>query len=332
MDLKALVNIEWGLTSTNILPIDNGLINRTWLVRTPTADFILQNINTIVFKNPGVLQEQLVNLAAQIELPNLVPLQFIPTRKGQYLLLTEGQTYRLARAITPSTTLHVVSLATAQQAALALLEFQAALSKVEASTWQEPIMGFIDVKSRLQTFHVAIENADPQRKITAQEAILSIEKQWSVLTDWQLFLEQAPRVLIHADPKISNFLFSYNGGKVRALIDWDTIQLGSPYYDFADMIRSYCSFGEDADSSQALFRADIFEVLLATLNADQNKLYKAACGVILVQALRFLTDYLQNDCYYKVKDTQHNLRRTTNQLRLVSELQAYWLTTRKRDG
>ena len=330
MDLRALVNIEWGLTSTNILPIDNGLINRTWLVRTPTADFILQNVNTLIFKNPSILQEQLVNLAAQIKLPNLVPLQFIPTKRGQHLLLIEGQTFRLCRAISPSTTLQIVSLANAQQAAWALLEFQAALSKVEASTWQAPIDGFLDVKKRLQTYQLAVERADQHRKTAAQEAIFFIEKQWSVLSDWQLFLEQAPRVLIHADPKISNFLFSYNGGQVRALIDWDTIQLGSPYYDFADMIRSYCSYGEEADSSQPLFRADIFEVLLATLNADQNKLYKAACGVILVQALRFLTDYLQKDCYYKVKDPQHNLRRTANQLRLVSELQAYWLTTRKR--
>lgn len=330
MDLKALVNIEWGLTSTNILPIDNGLINRTWLVRTPKADFILQNVNTLIFKNPTILQEQLVCIAAQIELPNLVPLHYLPTRAGQHLLFIDGQTFRLARAITPSTTIHIVSAAAAQQAAYALLEFHAALSKVEASSWQEPIVGFLDVNKRLQTYHEAVQTADEQRKIVAQHAIQTIQKQWSVLTNWQLFLERAPRVLIHADPKISNFLFSYNGKQVRALIDWDTIQLGSPYYDFADMIRSYCSYGEEVDSSQPLFRADIFEVLLATFKADENKVFAAACGVILLQALRFLTDYLQNDVYYKVKDAQHNLRRTQNQLRLVSELQAYWLTTRKR--
>jgi hypothetical protein len=95
------------------------------------------------------------------------------------------------------------------------------------------------------------------------------------------------------------------------------------------MIRSYCSFGEEVPEGKPLFREDIFEVLLASFHFDELKIFKAACGVILVQALRFLTDYLQNDVYYKVKDEQHNLRRAFNQLRLAEELKAYWVTTRK---
>jgi hypothetical protein len=95
------------------------------------------------------------------------------------------------------------------------------------------------------------------------------------------------------------------------------------------MMRSYCSFGEEVPEGNPLFREEIFEVLLETFQLDEVKIFTAACGVILVQALRFLTDYLQNDVYYKVKDEQHNLRRALNQLQLAEELKQYWFTTRK---
>ena len=89
-------------------------------------------------------------------------------------------------------------------------------------------------------------------------------------------------------------------------------------------------YGEDADEKDGLFRADIFEALLSTFAGEQQNLFTAALGVITVQALRFLTDYLNGDVYYKVQDAQHNLRRATNQLELATALQAYWTTTRKR--
>lgn len=330
MDLKALVNIEWGLTSTNILPIDNGLINRTWLVRTPTADFILQNVNTIVFKDPGTLQEQLVRVAAQIELPHLVPLHYIPTRKGQQLLMIEGQTFRLARAISPGTTLHIATELNARLAAKALQEFHSALSRLDARNWKAPIADFLDVAKRMASYESAKGAATPERKQKASRAMQDIEANWEMLRNWQHFLENQPKVLIHADPKLSNFLFHPNGKTVRALIDWDTIQLGSPFYDYGDMIRSYCSVGEEVNRDQKIFRKEIYEVIQDALDVDPIALRCAATGVIMVQALRFLTDYLENDRYYKVKDEAHNLRRAMNQLKMVEELNADWLTTQKR--
>lgn len=330
MDLKALVNIEWGLTSTNILPIVNGLINRTWLVRTPTADFILQNVNTIVFKDPGKLQEQLVRVAAQIELPQLVPLHYIATRKGQQLLLIEGQTFRLARAISPGTTLHLATELNARLAAKALQEFHSALSMLDAQNWKAPIADFLDVAKRMASYESAKGAATPERRQKAAGAIQEIEVNWEKLLNWQHFLENQPQVLIHADPKLSNFLFHPNGKTVRALIDWDTIQLGSPFYDYGDMIRSYCSVGEDVNEDQSVFRKEIYEVIEDALGVDPVALWCAATGVIMVQALRFLTDYLENDRYYRVKDEAQNLRRACNQLKMVQELNAYWLTTQKR--
>ncbi|MEN9940776.1 MAG: hypothetical protein RL286_268, partial [Bacteroidota bacterium] len=115
----------------------------------------------------------------------------------------------------------------------------------------------------------------------------------------------------------------------RALIDWDTIQLGCVYYDYADMIRSFCGRGEELSAEEELFRPDIFEALLACFDVNEAKFFIAARGLILVQSMRFLTDYLNNDIYYKVKDDLHNLRRAANQLNLALELEAHWLTTRR---
>ncbi len=329
MDLRGLLQLHWDLSPSQVVLLTEGLINQTWLVRSATADFILQEINTAVFQAPVVLQAQLVTLSLSIQLPDLVPLQYISTRKGSALVQLEDKTYRLLKAITPSKTLSAVTAQNAQLAAAGLLSFHKALQSVWAADWKAPIAHFLDVDFRLQAYESAKSLARESRKSSAAGLISQLEADWAALVAWKQLSVDSEQVLIHADPKLGNFLFHPNGKQVRALIDWDTIQLGSPFYDYGDMIRSFCSRGEDAAEHTPLFKEEIFEVLVAAFAVDEDKLYTAAMGVILVQALRFLSDYLQDDCYYKVLDEEHNLRRTANQLRLAAELKNYWLTTRR---
>jgi len=328
MDLKHLLDSVWGLKVTEVKPIDQGLINHTWLVRTPTHNFILQQINTSVFKNPVLLQDQLHWLSQNLVLENLVPLEFMEL-KGQTCFEYEQQFFRLLRAISPSISLSQLDDHIARLAASALLAFHAALRKVTSEKWTEPINNFLSPNFRVAAYYEAKRNANPKLLEASKDAIFSLERQIHLIHAWQALLDTEPKELIHADPKLSNFLFATNAKAVRALIDWDTIQFGSPYYDYADMIRSFCSVGEEIHSEQKLFKATIFEALLATFKVDENKLYTATQGLILVQALRFLSDFLEGNRYYKVNDALHNLRRAENQLQLVKELQAHWLTTRK---
>lgn len=329
MELKGFIEKHWGIFPTQIQAINEGLINQTWLVRCASADFILQQINTIVFKDPQTLQGQLQALSEHVKLSNLVPLAYVHTHDQHTFIQTDGKCYRLLRAITPSVTLTKGSADNARLAAKALLEFHSALAEMNPGNWIAPIDHFLDVSYRMEQFEEALKNAESPKLSLAQKQIASLQENEKSLYAWRDLLAKEPKVLIHADPKLSNFLFHPNGKQVRALIDWDTIQLGSPYYDFADMLRSFCSWGEDVDENEMLFRPDVFESLMESIGADQSKLLVAIQGVILVQAMRFLTDFLQNDVYYKVNDDLHNLRRTKNQLRLVSELKAYWLTTRR---
>lgn len=328
MDLKHLLDRIWGLSVTVVKPIDQGLINHTWLVRTPTHNFILQQINFKVFKNPNLLQEQLQSLSKKMVMESLVSLEFISI-DGQTCFEYDAHFFRLQRAISPSTTISKIDERIAHLAAKALLEFHEALRQVVLEEWVEPIPNFLNPNIRIAAYQQAKKAAAQKQLMAAREAILTLEHQLHLIRDWQTFLDAEPKVLIHADPKLSNFLFTTDSKSVRALIDWDTIQFGSPYYDYADMIRSFCSVGEEVSSQEALFKAPIFEALIATFGVDENKLFSAAQGLILVQALRFLTDFLDGNKYYKVSDELHNLRRAANQLQFVREMQDYWATTRR---
>lgn len=329
MDIKRLVVEHWGLQIHEATVLHSGLINQTFQVRTNTATYMLQQVNNQVFKTPELLQNQLLELSNKLKLTTLVPLEYIRTKKGKALVKNDNHYFRLLRAITPSLTLKVATPVNASLAAAALLDFHKALQSLQINDWKLPIAHFLEVSYRIKQFEHALTTADLNRKEQAQQLIDALKEVFSHLELWQQFLENEPKVLIHADPKLSNFLFHPNGKQVRALIDWDTIQLGSPYYDYADMIRSFCSWGEEISEQQTLFREDVFEALFGALGVNEQKLQLAVCGVILVQALRFLTDFLQNDVYYLTNDETHNLRRAANQLRLFQEFNAYWLTTRR---
>ncbi|MFM6947029.1 MAG: aminoglycoside phosphotransferase family protein [Flavobacteriales bacterium] len=328
MDLKHLLSSIWGLSVTEVKPIDVGLINHTWLVRTPSHNFILQQINTSVFKNPMLLQDQLQQLSQKIMLERLVALEFIEI-EGRTCFEYEQHFFRLQRAISPSISLSQLDENIACLAASALLEFHVALQKVNIEHWSAPIKNFLNPNFRVGAYEVAKQNANQIQLVTASREIRSLEQQMQLIHAWQELLDTEPKVLIHADPKLSNYLFATNAKTVRSLIDWDTIQFGSPYYDYADMIRSFCSLGEEVNTKKGLFKASVFEALLTTFRVDETKLFGAVQGVILVQAMRFLTDFLEGNHYYKVKDELHNLRRCQNQLQLVTELQRYWATTRR---
>ena len=161
MDLKHLLDSVWGLKVTEVKPIDQGLINHTWLVRTPTHNFILQQINTTVFKNPVLLQNQLHWLSQNLVIENLVPLEFMEI-KGQTCFEYEQQFFRLQRAISPSATLSQLDENVAHLAAKALLDFHAALQLVTLKKWTEPINNFLNPNFRVAAYYEAKQNAIPK--------------------------------------------------------------------------------------------------------------------------------------------------------------------------
>src|SRR5699024_2627735 len=124
-----------------------------------------------------------------------------------------------------------------------------------------------------------------------------------------LLKEKLPQRLIHADPKISNFLFSAeNPQQIIALIDWDTLMKGSILYDCVYMIRSYTNLKSEDDFSkennfslenyQNIKKGILYHLAEELTKTEKENLTLAAKVVIYVQALRFLTDFLNNDIYF----------------------------------
>ena len=144
--------------------------------------------------------------------------------------------------------------------------------------------------------------------------------------------QELPERVIHADPKISNILFTKDG-EALSVIDLDTMMNSTLLYDFGDMMRSYCNLTDEDDATMVdNFAPAIYdsvkEGFLSHLSSkltsiELENLDYAAQVVIYIQAVRFLTDYLNNDVYYSTKYPEHNLDRTRNQVNLVKNVIAH---------
>ncbi len=326
---------------TEIVPLKSGLINETYQVKLDNGtSYILQRINTEIFKNPQALQEncQLVSTflskhADAEKATQQLMLTPVPTRAGKLFLQVGEQTWRMFPYFDHTDCFEIVpSIEHAFQAAKALAQFHSSLSEFDAQQLVDPIPNFLNFSLRLEQYQLAKEAANADRLRLAQNEIDQVNAIVPSLQHHINILDKLPKRAIHADPKISNFLFHEGTTFVAGLIDWDTIMQGSILYDIGDMVRSFTNRKrEDNDDHTPAFNEDIFNALLAGYLNESGHLSVAelqnwvvgAQTVIAIQAIRFLTDYLHGDVYYSVTDSRQNLRRTRNQLQLLNELNNY---------
>ena len=319
-----------------IEPIESGLINHTFKVDIGSSEYILQRINTQVFPNPLGIQENINAVASHLKKENYprTVLSIVPTPSNELLWKdVDDSVWRMFKYVPRSNHYHIVpSTNHAFEAAKALGEFHKYLSSFDAEGLVSPIDGFLDFMNRKTQFDTALATADERLKKRAGEEIDFLEVNTSILEEYQQLDELLPKRVIHGDPKISNFLFGEGSNQVVCLIDWDTIMQGSILYDFGDMVRSFTNRkGESEVSSDATFDIELFKAIkegylvhqkekLSSL--ESNNLLLGAKTVIYVQAMRFLTDYLQGDTYFKTSYADQNLDRTRNQIQLLKELLA----------
>lgn len=311
--------------------LTSGHINQTYLISNAGEQFVLQELNTQVFKNLEGVTQNILKVSAHLlqnDYPNKV-LNLVPFKDSGYLFQDK---WRMMEFIEESQTfLKVQSSEQAYAAARFLSSFHAHLLSLDIEGIENSIPGFLDFKSRLVQYQQAIELADKARLDNAVTAIDFLNTHQDILTSWLVLLPQIPVRVIHADPKISNFLFSKEDpNSILALIDWDTLMHGSILYDFGDMVRSYTNLKEEDDPevggnfSLENYKA-IEEGFLLSLKdklseKEIENLDLGAKVVIYVQAMRFLTDYLNGDVYYATKYSEHNLDRAKSQINLLTEL------------
>jgi len=315
-----------------VTPITSGHINVTYLILNGSKKYILQELNTSVFPNLEVITENIEYIARHLiskKFPYMVlePLAF---KDGKYL---HDYRFRLFKYIENSQTfVKVQSPAQAYQAAKCLGAFHASLNDIVSSQIKNSIEGFLDFPSRLQQFQLAVKSADNKRLVKAKKWIEGVFSKTDILSDWEQLLPNIPCRILHADPKISNFLFSEgNEEEVVSLIDWDTLIKGPILYDFGDMVRSYTNLKEEDDPTQgdnfsyenfvALQEGFLFHLNLILTPEEKSNLVLGAETVIYIQTIRFLTDYLNGDKYYSIEHEHHNLDRAKSQWNLLIALQ-----------
>jgi aminoglycoside phosphotransferase (APT) family kinase protein len=301
--------------------------------------YLLQRINHSIFKNPAALMENIQrvteHLAAQMaDEPDRDRrvLTLIPARDGRAWHVDEGGKYwRAYRFIENAHTYDAVESAEqAFQAAKAFGHFQKLLTDLPAPRLHDTIPNFHNTPIRFKALQEAIAADTAGRAIMAKPEIeFSLKHQpiASILLDVNL-----PERVTHNDTKFNNVLLDDATGEGICVIDLDTVMPGLALYDFGDMVRTTTSpaMEDERDLSRVTMQFPMFEALVrgyltsaGGFLTKAEKQYLAFSGKLITFeiGIRFLTDYLMGDTYFKVHRDGHNLDRCRTQFKLVQSIE-----------
>lgn len=325
----------------------SGHIHDTYFIRTTepeSDDYILQKLNNRVFRNIPELQENIERVTNHLhnkllEIPGTdikrESLTLVFNRSGKsWFMDNDGNYWRMFIFIPNHRSYDIVdSPAKAYQGGKAIGKFQAMLADLPGKQLFETIPNFHNIEKRLDTFNDILKKDRVKRAAGAAKEINFIltrsEKMKIIL---QLgYNGKIPIRITHNDTKFNNVLLDEND-KALCLIDLDTVMPGYVHYDFGDAIRTGANIAAEDEKNLEMVKMDIglfrafSEGYLSetrnTLNSFEKK-YLAFSPILITytMAVRFLTDYLDGDNYYKIHHEFHNLQRTKAQLRLVESME-----------
>lgn len=314
----------------------SGLINATWKVSHADKNYILQRINHQVFKQPALIAQNISVIGHYLEKhhPEYFFVQPVLTTDKQDMVVTpEGEYYRLQPFVANSHSYDVVnSEQLAYEAARQFGRFTRLLSGIDTNEIQVTLPDFHNLTLRYAQFEQAVKQGNPTRIAEAGQDI-NIIRRYKFLTEIFTSIQHSPYFKIrvmHHDTKISNVLFDADN-KGICVIDLDTVMPGYFISDFGDMMRTYLSPAseEETDLSKVKVRKEYYTAIvngyLSEMKdelsvTEQAHLVYAGQFMVYMQAIRFLTDYFNNDVYYGAKYEQHNLLRARNQLSLLESI------------
>ena len=325
----------------------SGHINDTLLVRYMLSgkqiNYILRKINNFVFKEPKLIIENTINVTNHIREKlievnepyiNSKVLTLLGTKNGNSYYVDENDYWCLLHFIQGAYTVdHVDNSEQAYEAAKAYGKFQKYLSDFDTSQCYITIKNFHNLSNRIKIFEEAIR-LDSKKRIEGITQEIEIAKSYIFLKDEyeNLKKKNLPMRITHNDTKINNIMLQNESNKGLCVVDLDTVMPGIILNDFGDMVRTFTSPAlEDAkDFSKVKMRLPIFDALvkgyLEELNnyLTQDEINNLVLGskiIVYEQAIRFLTDYIAGDVYYKVEYDIHNLNRARNQFALLSSIE-----------
>lgn len=339
---------------TDDRPYGSGHINDTYLLTFDTADLgsvkiILQRMNKTVFARPVELMENITGVTSHLRKkivenggdPERETLNVIPAAdKKSYYKDSFGDYWRSYKYITDATSYDKVEKSEHfYQSAVAFGNFQRLLADYPAETLHETIKGFHDTKARFQTFKEAVEKDCAGRAASARDEIQFVLDREEIANYFDDLLSRGeiPLRVTHNDTKLNNIMIDNNTGKGICVIDLDTVMPGLAVNDFGDSIRFGASTAaeDETDLSKVSCSMELFELYAkgyikgcgGKLTKKEIELMPMGAKVMTFECgMRFLTDYLQGDTYFKIHREKHNLDRTRTQFKLVEDMERKWYT------
>lgn len=320
-------------TGLKVIPFGNGLINNTWKVESENKTYILQRINTGIFKHPEYISENIQSLANYLSIhqPGYFFLIPVKTLNGRDLVFVESNGYyRLYPFVKNSHTIDVADNAHQTfEAAKKFGELTKLLADFPAQNLKITLPDFHNLSLRYTDFLQAKQSGIKERIEKSHELIKFLESQENIVEGFEKIKSSKDFKLrvTHHDTKINNVLFN-DEEKGICVIDLDTLMPGYFISDVGDMIRTCvpCVNEEEKDISKIQIREEIFIALAeGYLSEMYNELSEEELNhfvyggkfMIYMQALRFLSDYLNNDVYYGSAYEGQNFFRAANQIQLL---------------
>ncbi len=350
--LEAVRHFEFSGTLTDLRPFGNGHINDTYLAEFDIfgmgqVKVIVQRMNRNVFKKPEELMENVVNvtefLKKKIEQnggdPSRETLNIILSVYGKpFYVDSQGEYWRSYKFITGASCYDLPE--NPQQfyeSAYAFGHFQQLLSDYPAETLYETIPGFHDTRKRYEAFEQAVKEDILGRAANVQREIAFIRERKELAGEFMNRLEKGELSLrvTHNDTKLNNVMIDDRTQKGICVIDLDTVMPGLVMNDFGDSIRFGASTAteDETDLSLVSCSMELFETYTkGFLKGCGNSLTPLEIELLAMGAkmmtyengIRFLTDYLQGDVYFKIARENHNLDRCRTQLKLISDMEEKW--------
>lgn len=312
----------------------SGLINRTWKISGENT-YVLQQINTEVFIRPDDITHNLTLLSNYLKAksPDYIFVTPLPALNGSLLINVGDAAFRLFPFIEGSVTISEVHTEKqAYEAARQFGKFTCLLKDFDASALRYTLPKFHDLDLRYQQFEKSLKNASAERLKSAEESLAKLRSHQQILDKYQHLINNSllPLRVIHHDTKISNVLFDKDWDGL-CVIDLDTVMPGYFISDVGDMMRTYLSPAgeEETNLSDIKINTNMFHAIYngymsamgndLTIDERENFFYSGKF-MTYMQALRFMTDYLNGDVYYHTRYEGQNLNRAKNQLALLDEL------------
>lgn len=329
--------------------INNGHINTTYRMHFTNADgkaeeYVVQKINTNVFRDPDALMQNIVGVTTHLQKKIAArggdvlreTLNFLPAKDGKYYVRDDsGDCWRCYRHVGGVYTCNTIDSETVfYNAGEAFGAFQNELADYPGETLAETIPNFHNTASRFADFERAVEEDIAGRAASVADEIAFVrarEADTHVLIDL-LASGELPVRVTHNDTKLNNILFDEKTNKGICIIDLDTVMPGLALYDFGDSIRfgANTASEDEKDVSKVSLSLPLYEAYTrgylksagTSLTAQEieylpfsAKLMTYECG------MRFLTDYLNGDTYFKTAYPEHNLVRCRTQFALVRDME-----------